>query len=98
MTNLHIVLNHFLLKLVSIKSNCFICNILSSLYDSPSRADKGRITLSKPDERTCQILLNSTLPVDKGTWKFTVEAGKGNESTFDQYDHILDVLVFGKNW
>ena len=84
-----------------IKCSCFICNIvcniLSSPYDSTSRADNGRITLSKPDERTCQILLNSTLPVDKGTWKFTVEAGKGNESTFDQYDHILDVLVFGKN-
>ena len=45
---------------------------------------------------TCQLLLNSTLPVDKGTWKFTVEAGTGNTSTFDQYDHILDVLVFGK--
>ena len=44
----------------------------------------------------CQLLLNSTLLVDKGTWKFTVEAGTGNTSTFDQYDHILDVLVFGK--
>ena len=83
-----------------LKCSCFICNILcnilSSSYDSTSRADDGRITLSQPDERTCQILLNSTLPVDKGTWKFTVEAGKGNGSTFSEYDHILDVLFFGK--
>ena len=66
------------------------------MYNSTFRADNGRITLSKPDEMTCQLLLNSTLPVDKGTWKFAVEAGTGNTSTFDQYDHILDILVFGK--
>ena len=78
------------------KCSCFLRKILRTSYDSTCSADNGRITLNKPDEMTCQLLINSTLPVDKGTWKFTVEAGIGNKSTFDQYDHILDVLVLGK--
>ena len=61
------------------------------------RIDKERVTLSRPDETTCKIVINSTLPDDKGTWRIIIEAeeNKNNQNTYE-YLHILDVQVYRK--
>ena len=53
--------------------------------------------MSKPDETTCKIVINSTLPDDKGTWRIIIEAeeNKNNQNTYE-YLHILDVQVYRK--
>ena len=53
--------------------------------------------MSKPDETTCKIVINSTLPDDKGTWRIIIEAEE-NENNLNTYEylHILDVQVYRK--
>ena len=51
--------------------------------------------MSKPDETTCKIVINSTLPDDKGTWRIIIESeeNENNQNTYE-YLHILDVQVY----
>ena len=53
--------------------------------------------MSKPDETTCKIVINSTLPDDKGTWRIIIEAeeNENNQNSYE-YLHILDVQVYRK--
>ena len=56
--------------------------------------EDGRITLGKPDERTCRVEVKNVGPKDEGLWKITLDSGLGVER--DQICKYLEMLYADK--
>ena len=58
--------------------------------------EDGRITLSKPDERTCRVEVKNVGLTDEGLWKITLDSGLGVERDLEEYVHQVTVELPSK--
>ena len=58
--------------------------------------EDGRITLSKPDARTCRVEVKNVGPKDAGLWKITLDSGLGVERDLEEYVHQVTVELPSK--